>query len=199
MRTRCRCPPDKLCSERSRSSDTPASKSASSMRSSSALLKRENDPQDGNLPHTTSSRAVIIGASCCCTNTPKRRARSRAASDDTSRPATRTHPDVGFTSPMASFASVDFPQPFGPTMQLMLPFGNDAEKPSNKRLLPYPNTTSSNSRAPIDLSFPRTKNEINEERAAYQRHANSHRDLKRREQRARNGVARAHHDGPDNR
>ena len=138
MRTRCRCPPDKLCSERSRSSDTPASESASSMRSSSALLKRENDPQHGNLPHTTSSRAVIIGTSCCCTNTPKSALdREQPAMTHRARQRART-PDVGFTSPMASFASVDFPQPFGPTMQLMLPFGNDAEKPSNKRLLPYP-------------------------------------------------------------
>ncbi len=65
-------------------------------------------------------------------STAIRCARSREVKEAVSRPATSTRPAAGRRRPAASFTSVDFPQPLGPTMLVTAPAGMAAESPSMK-------------------------------------------------------------------
>src|SRR5690606_38399858 len=65
----------------------------------------------------------------------------------TSRPPTRTRPERGLSSPLATLSTVDLPAPFGPTRHTTVAAGTRIVRPrSTIAARPYPAWTSSSSR-----------------------------------------------------
>ena len=89
-------------------------------------------PVWGWRPKATSASTLTGGTREDCASTASSRARSRAEREPVSRPFTSTRPDAGRSKPLASFTSVDLPQPLGPMMLVTDPDSMRAESPSMK-------------------------------------------------------------------
>ncbi len=129
--SRCRSPTPSDSTGASHGSDTPISRATRSARARAAARSSRPIERTGSAPSITlsSAESTPTSAKCCCTMPTPRAMASCAVCGESTRPATRTSPASGTTTPAAILSSVLLPAPFSPTTACTSPASNASDTP----------------------------------------------------------------------